>query len=47
MTHLQRFWLWLAKHCGGLWDIGRTTILLHDRGLTICRDRVVKWEFRT
>jgi len=44
---IARVWLFLAKHCGGLLDIGRVTILLHDRGLIVCWDRVVKWEWRT
>lgn len=47
MTRRARMWLWIAKHFGGLLDIGRATILLHDRGLIICWDRVVKWEWRT
>jgi hypothetical protein len=41
----HRFWSSVVKALGGLWSIGSFDIIVHDDGLVLCRDSVIKREW--
>ena len=42
----DRVWLPLVRLVGGFYDIGPFCLLLHDDGVLVSRDDIVRWEWR-